>query len=130
MSALSRSSEPPVRVSNTDAGLPTVVGAIPPELAAHFQAISAPPLPEIARLPRPGERDPICSASRSWLIDTNAALRPQDRFLFSIRQRGKIRGAVFINVAKLLAFMQKAQEEEMKNAAMLEADPSTEMVTA
>ncbi len=109
---LSESDARPAIVSNATVGLPTAVGAIPPTLAAHFQAVSAPALPEIARLPRPGERDPICSASRSWLIDLNGKLPPKDRFLFSLRARNTTRGAVFINVQKLLAIMRRAEEAE------------------
>lgn len=92
-----------------DNELPTVAGAVPPALLRQLQTVAAPLLPEMCRLPRPRERDPIASASRTWLIETDATLPPNEKFLFRIRRRGKIRGAVFINVAKLLAFLQKAE---------------------
>lgn len=64
--------------------------------------------PEIIRLPRPGERDPICQGSRTWLIGHNDSLPPEERFIFRILSKGKARGAVFINVEKLRTFMRKA----------------------
>ena len=89
--------------------LPTAVGAIPPALAAKFESVPVPTLPEMTRLPRPRERCPITGASRTWLIEQNDALPPSEKFIFRIRQRGKMRGAVFLNVAKLMTFMEKAQ---------------------
>ncbi len=88
----------------------TVVGAVPAGLARHLKSVPAPPVPELARLPRPGERDPIMNGSRSWIIDYDAALPPKERFLFKIQQPGKARGAVFINVSKLRAALRKAEE--------------------
>jgi hypothetical protein len=85
------------------------VGAIPPELARQLKSAAAPQLPELCRLPRPRERDPIASASRTWLIETDATLPTGEKFLFRIRRRGKIRGTVFINVGKLLAFLERAE---------------------
>jgi len=87
----------------------TVSGAVPPELSRWFQSVSPPHLPEVTRLPRPRERDPIASASRTWLIETDATLPPNEKFLFRIRRRGKLRGSVFINVSNLLAFLKKAE---------------------
>src|SRR4051812_35835861 len=100
-----------------DLGALTLAGAVPPALAHHFHSVPPPRIPEISRLPRPGERDPITGCSRSWLTDADASLEPADRFLFRVRQRGKIRGAVFINVAKLLAFLKKAEAEELAAAS-------------
>jgi hypothetical protein len=94
-----------------------VVGAVPPGLARQLQSVPAPHIPELARLPRPGERDPITGSSRSWLIDTNDGLPVAERFLFRVRQRGKMRGAVFINVAKLMALMKKAESEDAGTAS-------------
>jgi hypothetical protein len=71
-------------------------------------------LPEVTRLPAPRERCPISGASRTWLIESNDSLPAPDRFLFRVRQRGKIRGAVFVNVAKLLAFLRAAEAEDHK----------------
>lgn len=90
----------------------TVVGAVPPELARQMQSVPAPQAPDLTRLPRPGERDPITGSSRSWLIDTNEALPPSERFLFRVKQRNKLRGCVFVNVGKLKAFLQKAEEAD------------------
>jgi hypothetical protein len=109
------------RIAEESAGfsineLPTVAGAIPPTLADQLRSVSYTTLPELARLPRPRERCHITGASRSWLIEQNNAMPSQERFLFSVRKRGKMRGAVFINVAKLVAFMQKAQSEHVVDA--------------
>lgn len=91
----------------------SVVGAVPPALANRFQQIAPPRLPTLSRLPRPGERDPITGCSRSWLIETNAHLPAPDRFIFRVKQQGKMRGTVFCNVAKLLHFLQKAEAEDI-----------------
>jgi hypothetical protein len=85
--------------------------------------VPAPTLPEMCRLPRPGQRDPITNASRSWLIETDASLPPEDRFLFRVRQRGKIRGCVFCNVAKLIAFLKKAEAEDLHSVSNKELAP-------
>ncbi|MGA3171069.1 MAG: hypothetical protein ABSE62_08640 [Chthoniobacteraceae bacterium] len=92
----------------------TVAGAVPPALARQFQSVPLPQLPEVARLPRPRERCPITGASRTWLIETDEGLPPSETFLFRVRQRGKRRGAVFINVPKLLAFLRKAEKHEKR----------------
>lgn len=94
------------------------LGAVPPALAKRFQQVQPPSLPPVARLPRPGDRDPVTGSSRSWLISANRLAAPADRFLFSVRQPGKIRGAVFINVEKLLRFLQKAEAAENASAAV------------
>jgi hypothetical protein len=103
--------------ANPASELITVSGAVPPEFARWFQSISPPRLPELARLPRPGQRDPIASSSRTWLVETDAKLPPTEKFLFRVRQPGKIRGAVFINVAKLLAFLKKAEATDKEGGA-------------
>lgn len=43
-----------------------VVGAVPPGLAHLLKSVNGPVLPEFARLPKPGARDPITGTSRSW----------------------------------------------------------------
>jgi hypothetical protein len=91
---------------------PKAIGPVPPFLARQIESVPAPPLPELARLPRPGDRDPISGGSRSWLIETNQSLPPDERFLFRVRQPGKIRGVVFCNTQKLLAFLRKAEVSE------------------
>jgi len=93
-------------------GLTTAVGPIPPSLERYIQSIPLPQLPELTRLPRPGERDFISGGSRSWLIETNESLPPDERFLFRVRQPGKVRGAVFCRVEKLLSFLRKAEETD------------------
>jgi len=95
----------------------TVAGAVPPELTNYCLRVPPPHLPETCRLPRPGEKDPIANGSRTWLIDTDAYLPPAEKFLFRVRQPGKIRGAVFINVAKLLAFLKKAEAADREGGA-------------
>lgn len=60
--------------------------------------------PEFAKLPRPHERCSITGASRSWLLDHDS----EGKYLVRIRQRGKLRGAVFIIVPKLLAYLRSA----------------------
>lgn len=93
-----------------------IVGSAPPSLAQHFQSVPPPAEPELLRLPLPGERDPITSSSRSWLLDIDATLPANERFIFRIRQRGKLRGAVFINVSKLKSFFRKAEAAEHEEA--------------
>ena len=99
-----------------ETGLPTVAGIVPPELAHRFASVPIPALPTVSRLPAPRERCPISGASRTWLIETNETLGAHQRFLFRVRQRGKVRGAVFVNVTKLLAFLQKAEAEDAAQA--------------
>lgn len=86
--------------------LPTVAGRIPPELAGRFQ--SAPiGESEFCRLPSPPRgRCPISGASRSWLVEHNAQ---GGNFLFTVRQKGKQRGTVFCDVAKLKAYLRSWQ---------------------
>jgi hypothetical protein len=92
--------------------LPTAAGPVPPFLAHRIKSVPAPQIPFLTRLPRPGEREPITNASRSWLLDTNDKLPPEERFLFRVRQRDKIRGVVFVNVEKLLAVLRRAEIED------------------
>ena len=95
-------------------GLPTAAGAIPPILAAQFQRVPIPTLPEMTRLPRPRERCPITGASRTWLVEQDAALPAPQRFIFRVRQRGKKRGAVFMDRERLMNFLRRAQIENGK----------------
>lgn len=94
----------------------TVVGPVPPFLTRQIESVPAPALPELMRLPRPHERDPIFNCSRSWLIETDAALRPEEKFLFRVKQRGKIRGCVFLNVSKFIEFMKRAEASDLHSA--------------
>lgn len=69
------------------------------------------PITKLSRLPGPGEKCPICCRSRGWMIDANQKLPQEERFLFSIKIReGATRAAVFVNVPKLLALLDRAQE--------------------
>ena len=93
--------------------LPTLAGPVPPGLQHLFQAVPAPALPEVSRLPAPGERCAISGASRTWLLETDARAKKSGAgFLFRVRQPGKTRGAVFVNTAKLLAFLRAAEAAE------------------
>ena len=94
--------------------LPTVAGRIPPELAGRFRP-AEPGEPEFCRLPSPrGGRCSISGASRSWLVEHNAQ---GGNFLFTVRQKGKQRGTVFVDVSKLKSFLrswQAANEAERR----------------
>lgn len=85
--------------------LPTVAGRIPHELSGRFQS-AEPGQPEFCRLPSPRGRCPISGASRSWLVEHNGQ---GGNFLFTVRQRGKQRGTVFVDVAMLKAFLRSWQ---------------------
>ena len=94
--------------------LPTVSGRIPPELQGRFRP-AEPGEPEFCRLPSPrGGRCSISGASRSWLVEHNAQ---GGNFLFTVRQKGKQRGTVFVDVSKLKSFLrswQAANEAERR----------------
>lgn len=102
-----------------------VVGPVPPDLARRLKSVPPPKYPELSRLPRPGERDPITGSSRSWLIDTNENLAPKERFLFRVRQPGKPRGTVFINVSKLLEFLHRAENADTRMQSEVERELAT-----
>jgi hypothetical protein len=74
-------------------------------------------LSEFARLPRPCERCAISGASRTWLLETDAALPSAERFLFRVRPCGKHRGLVFIDRERLINFLRRAQAENGKSEA-------------
>ena len=78
-------------------GRPTIAGHLPPALAGQFQQVNMPALPEFSRLPSPKERDPYTGASRTWLVEHDK----HGHFLVRVRQRGKMRGTVFVNLPKL-----------------------------
>ena len=93
--------------------LPTVAGRIPPELQGRFRS-AEPGEPEFCRLPSPRGRCSISGASRSWLVEHNAQ---GGNFLFTVRQKGKQRGTVFVDVSKLKSFLrswQAANEAERR----------------
>ena len=95
--------------------LPTVAGAVPPAFAHQFQSAPAPAVPEFSRLPKPRDRCPISGGSRTWLIEHDA----YGHYLFRARQRGKMRGAVFVNVAKLLGYLRKIEAQSSEGGANL-----------
>lgn len=93
--------------------LPSVTGRIPPELQSRFRPVEQGE-PEFCRLPSPRGRCSISGASRSWLVEHNAQ---GGNFLFTVRQKGKRRGTVFCDVAKLKNFLrswQAANEAERR----------------
>lgn len=99
----------------TDHDLPTIAGAPPPGLEKLFRAAPAPVLPEITKLPAPRGRCIITGASRSWLLEANDRAKLEGRgFVFRVRQPGRMRGACFLNVRRLLEFMRA--EEAADNA--------------
>lgn len=96
-------------------GLPTFSGRIPSGLEHLFQSVPTPTTPELTTLPRPGERDPITGRSRTWLVEAaEEARRDGMSFLFRIRQKGKRRGACFLRVPVLLAWIAKREAEDIQ----------------
>ena len=94
---------------------PTFGGAVPTKYHTLFRAAPAPVLPEVAKLPAPRQRCKICGASRSWMLEANERAKVEKRaFLFRVRQPGRMKGACFVNVRKLLAFL--AAEEAADHA--------------
>lgn len=103
----------------SDNSFPTiaVAGAVPPKLTRYFHSIPISGQPEYSRLPRPRERCPISGASRTWLIEHDA----MGHFLFRVRLPGKMRGTVFVNVTKLLAYLRQMETKANPEAANEEA---------
>lgn len=88
----------------------TIAGAVPPGLEKLFRAAPAPMLPEVCKLPPPRRRCIITGASRSWLLEAHERAKQEGRgFIFRVRQPGRVRGACFLNVRRLLDFM-RAEE--------------------
>lgn len=85
-------------------GRPTFAGSLPPGFAGQFQQVAAPVLPEFGRLPSPRERCPFTGASRTWLVEHDQ----HGHFLTRVRQRGRLRGTVFVNLPKLLSYIRNA----------------------
>jgi hypothetical protein len=67
-------------------------------------------MPLFTSLPKVKERCPFTGASRSWLIETNEKLPKAHRFLERVRERGCLRGKVFVSMPKLCAFIRNVQE--------------------
>lgn len=88
---------------------PKLAGMMPGGLGGQrVEAATAANVAEFSRLPKAGQRCPVSGASRSWLIETDAKLGPDEKFLVRVRRRGCLRGTVFISVPKLCAFIAKA----------------------
>jgi hypothetical protein len=90
--------------------VPKVAGAVPACMdQRQVEVLTTNNLREFSRLPRAGERCPVSGASRSWLIETDAKLPPDERFLVRVRRRGCLRGAVFVSVPRLSDFIRGVQ---------------------
>ncbi|MCX6971191.1 MAG: hypothetical protein NTV93_13710 [Verrucomicrobia bacterium] len=87
--------------------IPTVAGAGSARLGPRVEMATAGNVAEFVRLPKAGERCPVSGASRSWLIETDQELSPEDRFLIRVRRRGCLRGTVFTSVPKLSSFLSR-----------------------
>lgn len=97
---------------------------MPPGLERLFRSATTPPLPEVCKLPAPRERCLITGASRTWLLETDERAKREGRgFLFRVRQPGKMRGAVFVNVRKLLAFLQAEEAADQARSKTEEVAP-------
>ena len=97
--------------------LPTFAGRVPRGLEHTVVPVRVPTLPELASLPRPRERCPVTDKSRTWLLEANEEARRDGMpFIFRVRQRGKMRGAVFMRVPVLMAWLAKKEAED--NAAL------------
>jgi hypothetical protein len=90
-------------------GRPTLAGSIPAGFEKLFEPVGN-PTPEFAKLPRPRERCPITGASRTWLLEHGDAGHFK---LVRIRKTGATRGAIFVHVASLLAFLHSHMEGQV-----------------
>ncbi len=93
--------------------MPKVAGDIPAHLSRQVEIATSANLAEFSRLPKPPGRCPISGGSRSWLLETDAKLPPDQRFLVRVRRRGCLRGVVFVSVPKLCAFLRGVQNGEV-----------------
>ena len=82
-----------------------VTAAGPVHLGQRVEIAKATNVAEFSRLPKAGGRCAVSGASRTWLIETNAKLPIEQRFLVKVRRRGCLRGTVFVSVPKLYAFL-------------------------
>jgi len=102
------------RISESTGAIPTVAGAGSAGLGHLAGIVSSGTVAEFAALPRAGERCSVTSGSRTWLIETNEKLPLEDKFLVRIRQRGCLRGKVFISIPKFSKFVSKAAAGEIE----------------
>jgi hypothetical protein len=94
--------------------MPKVAGDVPAHLSRQVEIATSANLAEFSRLPKPPGRCPISGGSRSWLLETDAKLPPDQRFLVRVRRRGCLRGVVFVSVPKLCAFLRGVQNGEVE----------------
>lgn len=94
-----------MKENNLTGQVPTVAGTVPAHFGQRVEVATSTNLAEFSRLPRAGERCPVSGASRSWLIETDASLPPDQRFLVRVRRRGCLRGTVFVSVPRLSSFI-------------------------
>ena len=97
--------------------IPTVAGAVPAHFGQRVEMATAGNLAAFSRLPKAGERCAVSGASRSWLIETDAKLGPDDRFLVRVRRRGCLRGTVFVSVPRLCKFLHSAAAGDVEGYA-------------
>ncbi len=90
-------------------GRPTCAGPIPTSLARMFDPVDDKFLPEFCKLPRPRERCQFTGASRTWLLEHGDAGHFK---LVRIRKAGSVRGAIFIHLPSLLAFIRGEMEKQ------------------
>ena len=86
-----------------------VAGAVSARCEMPSVAATAANVAEFARLPKVGERCPVSGGSRSWLVETDKSLPPDQKFLIRVRRRGCLRGVVFVSVPKVVSFLQAVQ---------------------
>ena len=92
---------------------PKVAGDVPAHLSRQVEIATSANLAEFSRLPKPPGRCPISGGSRSWLLETDAKLPPDQRFLVRVRRRGCLRGVVFISIPRLCSFLRGVQIGEV-----------------
>jgi hypothetical protein len=90
-------------------GRPTCAEPIPPAFARVFQPAEGNTIPEFSKLPSPRERCRFTGASRTWLLEHGDLKHFK---LVRIRKPGTVRGAVFVHVPSLLAFIRGEMEKQ------------------
>lgn len=102
-----------IKQKSETGAIPTVAGAGSAHFGQRVEVATSANLAEFGRLPRPGERCPVSGCSRSWLIETDAKLGPDEKFLVRVRRRGCLRGAVFVSLPQLCAFIRGVRAGEV-----------------
>lgn len=88
---------------------PPVLAGLPPHLSRQVEIANSANLAEFVRLPKPPARCPVSGMSRSWLLETDAALPASQRYIVRVRRRGCLRGVCMISVPKLRQFIDGVQ---------------------